>query len=56
MAATADRNEQMIVTGEVDSTDDISDSRTLSDEGRPFVYHAIPDFASLIIVLVARLN
>jgi hypothetical protein len=56
MTTTADGNEQVVVTPEIDGGDHISHVGALGDEGRPFVDHPVVDLPGLVVAGVVRLD
>jgi hypothetical protein len=54
VAAASHRHQQVVGTGEVDCRDDIGGPGAAGDERRVAVDHAVPDFAGVIVALVAR--
>jgi hypothetical protein len=53
VAASAHRQGQSAIAGEIDRADDIGDIYAADDERRVFVDHPIVDFARLVILRVA---
>src|SRR5437867_483802 len=56
MATPAHGHQQSIVTGEIHAVDDVGNPEAASNQCRPFVDHAIPDLAGLIIASVPWLQ
>jgi hypothetical protein len=56
MAAAADSGEKTVCASELDSIDDIGDTRAAGDELRSFVNARIPDLAGVIVAWVLRLE
>ena len=54
VAAALDREQQVLLTREVDPVDDVGGSRALQDQRRPAVDQPVPDRAGVVVPFVAR--
>ena len=54
VTAALDREEQVLLAGEVDGVDDVRGPGALHDQRRPAVDQPVPDRAGIVVALIAR--
>jgi hypothetical protein len=56
VSAAFDREQQILIAGEIDGSDDVGSPRTLGDDCWLLVDHPVPHAAGLVVALVLRLE